>query len=120
MRVIGRGAKVTIGKVKAKKDEVYVELDKQSGARHAVHLKIDKNAYTVEEVDRLFSIAFAENEADLMGAETTVNIEMGMTQEQIIEMKGKPKTRIALGSKVILTYDGLKLIFEDNKLVDVQ
>ena len=120
VRVIQRGAKVKIRKSEAKKSEVYIELDKSSGARHAVHLKVDKGNYTIAEVDRLFSIAFAREESELKGAEETIQIEMGMTVEEVIALKGKPKTRVALGKKTILTYDDLKLIFLDGKLSDVQ
>jgi hypothetical protein len=120
VRRIQRGTKVGIRKAKAKKKEVYVELDKHSGARHAVHLKIDRGNYTTEEVNRLFQIAFAEKESELAGAETTVRIQMGMSVEQIIDLKGKPENHVELGPKTILTYPDLKLIFKDGLLVDVQ
>ena len=120
VRRIQRGAKVGIRKAEAKKKEVYVELDKSSGARHAVHLKIDRGNYTTEEVNRLFQIAFAEKESELAGAETTVRIQMGMSVEQIIDLKGKPENHVELGPKTILTYPDLKLIFKDGLLVDVQ
>ena len=38
----------------------------------------------------------------------------------MIARKGKPKTRVDLGSKTVLTYDDLKLIFKDGKLVDAE
>jgi len=120
VRRIQRGAKVGIRKAEAKQKEVYVELDESSGARHAVHLKIDRSNYTVEEVDRLFRIAFAEKESELAGAEKTVRIQMGMTVEAIIDLKGKPENHVELGPKTILTYPGLKLIFKDGLLVDVE
>jgi len=120
VRVIQRGAKVEIRKAQAKKNEVYVELGKLSGARHAVHLKVNVNDYSISEVDRLFNIAFAKNEAELKGADETISIELGMSIDDVIALKGKPKTRVDLGSKTILTYEDLKLIFENEKLADVE
>jgi len=66
------------------------------------------------------SIASGEKESELEGAEKTVRIEMGMTVEAIIDLKGKPENHVELGPKTILTYPGLKLIFKDGFLVDVQ
>jgi hypothetical protein len=45
---------------------------------------------------------------------------MNMSIEEVIARKGKPKTRVELGSKTILSYDDLKLIFKDGKLVDAE
>ena len=118
VRVIQRGAKVVIRNAEAKEKEVYIELDKLSGARHAVRLKVNKDNYTIPEVERLFNVAFAASEAELEGAEETVLLKMNMSIEEVIARKGKPKTRVELGSKTILSYDDLKLIFKDGKLVD--
>lgn len=120
VRVIQRGAKAVIRKAEAKEKEVYIELDKLSGARHAVRLKINRDNYTIAEVDRLFNVAFAASEAELAGSEETVLLKMNMSIEEVIDRKGRPGTRIELGSKTILAYDSLKLIFENGKLVDAQ
>lgn len=118
VRVIQKGAKAVIRKAEARDKEVYIELDKLSGARHAVRLKVSRDNYTVAEVDRLFDIAFAASEAELAGSEETVLLRMSMTIEEVIDRKGKPGTRVELGSKTILAYDDLMLIFKDGKLVD--
>ena len=107
-------------KAEAKEKEVYIELDKLSGARHAVRLKVNRDNYTIPEVERLFNVAFATSEAELEGAEETVLLRMNMSIEEVIARKGKPKTRVELGSKTILSYDDLKLIFKDGKLVDAE
>lgn len=120
VRVIQRGAKVQIRKAEAREKEVYIELDRLSGARHAVRLKVNRDKYTISEVERLFNIAFAASEAELEGAEDTVLLKMNMSIEEVIALKGKPKTRVVLGSKTVLTYDDLKLIFRDGKLVDAE
>ena len=120
VRVIQKGAKAVIRKAEAREKEVYIELDKLSGARHAVRLKVNRENYTIAEVDRLFDIAFAASEAELAGSEATVLLEMNMSIEEVIDRKGRPGTRVDLGSKTILAYDDLKLIFKDGKLVDAQ
>ena len=120
VRVIQRGAKAVIRKAEAKEKEVYIELDKLSGARHAVRLKVNRDNYTIAEVDRLFDVAFAASEAELAGSEVTVLLNMNMTIEEVIARKGKPKTRVELGDKTVLAYDDLKLIFENGELVDAQ
>ena len=120
VRVIQRGAKAVIRKAEARKNEVYIELGKLSGARHAVRLKVNRDEYTIPEVDRLFKIAFAASEAELAGSEITVLLKMNMSIEDVIARKGRPGTRVELGDRTILAYGDLKLIFEDGKLVDAQ
>ena len=120
VRVIQRGAKVKIRKAEAKEKEVYIELDKLSGARHAVRLKVNRDNYTIAEVERLFNVAFAASEAELQGPDETVLLELNMSIEEVIARKGNPRTRVDLGSKTILAYDDLKLIFVDGKLVDAE
>lgn len=118
MRVIQRGAKAVIRKAEAREKEVYIELDKLSGARHAVRLKVNRDNYTIAEVDRLFDIAFAASGPELEGYEVTVLLKMDMSIDEVIARKGKPRTRVELGDRTILAYDDLKLIFKDGKLVD--
>ena len=118
VRVIQRGAKAVIRKAEAREKEVYIELDKLSGARHGVRLKVNRDNYTIAEVDRLFDIAFATSELELEGYEVTVLLKMDMSIDEVIARKGKPRTRVELGERTILAYDGLKLTFKDGKLVD--
>lgn len=120
VRMLDAGTKVRIKKAKVEKKQIKIELDKQSGAKHALRLKFDDDDYTMEDLHRLFGIAFAENESELMGAEKSVTIDVGMTVEEVIAIRGKPNSRINLGQKTVLTYDDLKLIFQDGKLADVQ
>ena len=120
VRVVQRGAKVVIRKAEAREKEVYIELDKLSGARHAVRLKVNRDEYTIPEVERLFKVAFAASEAELAGPEETVLLELNMSIEEVIARKGNPRTRVDLGDKTILAYDDLKLIFVDGKLADAE
>ena len=96
-----------------------MELEKVAGAKHAVHLKFEKG-YALADFQENFKVVFAKSEAELQGVEKTISIKLGMSIEDVISLKGKPKTQVDLGSKTILTYDDLKLIFENDKLADVQ
>ena len=120
VRVIQRGAKVVIRKAEAREKDVYIELDKLSGARHAVRLKVNRDKYTIPEVERLFNVAFAASEAELAGPEETVLLKLNMSIEEVIARKGKPRTRVELGDKTILAYEDLKLIFKDGRLADAE
>ena len=68
----------------------------------------------------MFEFTFADKKEDVPGFEKTVEIGLGMSVEEVVAIKGKPKSKINLGKKVILTYDDVKLIFEEDKLVDAQ
>lgn len=113
-----RGTKVLIDKIKLGKEDIKIEIKEgKKGKKTALRLKFDKKDYTIDEARRLYSAAFVDNESGLF---EVVNIELGMTIEQVIEAKGQPTSRVDLGPKVILTYEDMKVIFQDGKLVDVQ
>lgn len=119
-RVWTRGTPVWIHKSKAKDDEVLIDLRMTKGSSR-IRLKFeDGMPYTVEDVRRLFWLCFAETEAELAGAEETITIQLGMSVDDIINLKGNPITRVNLGSKTMLTYDDMKLIFQEDKLIDVK
>ncbi|MEE3232970.1 MAG: hypothetical protein VX294_02290 [Candidatus Latescibacterota bacterium] len=117
-----RGTKVKVHKVRAKRKEIEVDITEEGGSKSRIRFKFDKTpkAYTFNEVESLFTKILAVSEEDLMGAEETVEINMGMTIEEIVKVYGKPKSRINLGKKTVIKYDDMKLIFESNKLVDVE
>ena len=119
-RVWRRGTRVTVHDVKAKNDEVFIDITDAGGSKTRVRLKFEDGPYDVEEVQRVFAVGFAESEAETKGADNTVALELGMSVDRVIALKGKPKTQVNLGKKTILTYDDMKLIFEEGRLVDVQ
>ncbi len=73
----------------------------------------------MEDVKRSVGHILAESQADLSNVQT-VSLELGMSVEKVIGLKGKPKTQVTIGRKTVLTYDDVKLVFEDDKLADVQ
>ncbi len=121
VRVWERGSKVVIHGAKAAKKEVRIDITEVGKSKSRIRFKFpDKNDYTIEKMREMFEIAFAENKAELRGSEETAQIDLGMTIEEVIKLLGKPKIRMNLGTKTVLTYDDLKLIFKDGKLKDVQ
>jgi hypothetical protein len=113
-----RGTKVSIDEINLSNDDIKIEIKEgEKGKKTALRLKFEKKEYTMAEVRRLYAAAFADSEG---GVVETVNIELGMTPEQVIAAKGQPLSRTNLGPKIILTYKDMKMIFQDGKLVDVQ
>lgn len=117
-----RGSQVKIHNVSAKKREVRVDVTEDGGSKSRIRFKFDKDMelYDAKTVRELFAFTFTDNEADLAGAEETVKIELGMSVEDVVKLKGKPKSEVDLGTKTIFVYDDLKLIFMDGQLKDVQ
>lgn len=97
-------------------------VTEDGGSKSRIRFKFDKDMelYDAETVRELFEFTFTDNEADLAGAEETVKLELGMTVEEVKELKGKPESEVDLGIKVILVYEDLKLIFKEGKLADVE
>ncbi len=115
-----KGTEITIHKVKVKKKEIQWDITEKGGSKSRLRFKFDKHkdAYNIDTVKEMFYFTFAKDKNDV--GEKTVEISLGMSIDDTIALKGNPKTRVNLGSKTILTYDDMKLIFLDGKLNDVQ
>jgi hypothetical protein len=119
VKAMNSGTGVTITTAKAEDDQMVIEFHDAAKSKQKVTFKFGNGAYGVEDVNRLLKVCFADSEAEAKGT-ATVTIKMGMTVEEVIAAKGAPKTKVELGSKTILTYPDMKLVFENGKLVDVQ
>ena len=117
-----RGSQVKIHKIRAKKKEIQVDITEDGGSKSRIRFKFDKDMdlYNEETVREMFSFTFAKDEAELKGADETIKITLGMSVEDVQKLKGKPKSEVDLGSKLVLIYDDMKLFFEEGKLSDVQ
>lgn len=115
-----RGTKVTIEKSKVEEDEMEIFLKETGGSKTKVRFKFDKqpDAYNPATVMEMFAFTFAATKEEL--EEKTVELMLGMSIEEVIEVKGRPTSRINLGAKTMLTYDDVKLIFQDGRLSDAQ
>ena len=115
-----RGTKVTIEKSKVEEDEMEIFLKETGGSKTKVRFKFDKHpgAYNPATVMEMFAFTFAATKEEL--EEKTVELMLDMSIEEVIEVKGRPTSRINLGAKTMLTYDDVKLIFQDGRLSDAQ
>lgn len=120
VRILNRGVRVTIHEVKLGGDDIQVAITDEGGAKSAIKIDFKDKNYSADDFKKALAIAFANNEGELKGASETAKIELGMSVDDVIKIKGNPKSRVDLGSKIILTYDDMKIIFQDGKLVDVQ
>lgn len=126
-RVLKRGARVTVKEVRMGRDHIRLDLTGAGGTDAALRFVFGAEGLTLEGFDRALGTAFSETrpeEAQSPGKVTqpvkTVQIDLGMTIEDVIKLRGQPETRINLGAKTILTYEDVKFIFLDDKLVDAQ
>ena len=115
-----RGTKVTIEKSKVEEDEMEIFLKETGGSKTKVRFKFDKHpdAYNPATVMEMFAFTFAATKEEL--EEKTVELMLDMSIAEVIEVKGRPTSRINLGAKTMLTYDDVKLIFQDGRLSDAQ
>ena len=118
VRVLEPGTKATVTRANLDYDGLKIEITAESGYSMGLSLKRGQAPRTVETFERLFSVAFAWTAADAVAPE--VSIEIGMSIEDVLAVKGSPTTRVNLGDKTILTYPDVKLIFEAGKLTDAE
>lgn len=118
-RVASAGTQVAVTMTKVEDKEIEVEFNDTGKSKHKIRLKFESGKYSLDDVKRLLAVCFADSKAEAMG-KATITITLGMSVEEVIAAKGAPKTKVELGIKTILTYDDMKLVFENGKLTDVQ
>jgi hypothetical protein len=114
VRVFNRGTRVTVKDTSADDEEAKIDMVEAGGTK-----LFERDDYTAEDVKRSVGHILAESQADLSNTQT-VSLELGMSVDKVFNLKGKPKTQVTIGRKTVLTYDDVKLVFEDDKLADVQ
>ena len=119
VRVANAGTKVTISMTKVEDKEIEIEFRDSGNSKHKIRLKFDNGIFRLEDVQKLVDTCFADSELAAKG-KATVTISLGMSVDEVIKVKGAPKTRVDLGAKTILTYEDMKLVFQNGKLADVQ
>lgn len=120
VRILNKGVRVTLHEVKLGGDDIQIGVTDEGGAKSAIKFEFKDKNYTGADFQKSLAIAFANEESELKGAQGTAQITLGMSVEEVIKLKGNPKSKVDLGSKVILTYEDMKIIFQEGKLVDVQ
>jgi len=122
VRFWDRGTPALVHKIKYKDRGklVYVDVTLSGKSKSRIRLHFYSKNYTVAKARESLSLILAGSKPEMEGAERTVEITEGMTEDQVIQIQGKPKQRVSVGSKTVLVYEGIKLVFRDGKLVDVE
>ena len=119
VKVIKKGTQVKIKKVRPKSGVVEVEVEsKQRKIKTKIRYQFGEEGYEMPDIKNLMDIVFAENEEEIEDAIPEINL--GITLAELIKIQGRPKSKINLGTKVVLQYESLKFIFEDDKLVGIE
>ena len=123
-----RGTKVRIEKSKMRDDglefniqEIFGSKIRFGGSKTKVRFRFDKkqpDMYNPANVMEMFAFTFAATMEEL--EKKTVELMLGMSIEEIVQLKGKPLTRVNLGAKTVISYDDITLIFQDGGLSDAQ
>lgn len=115
-----RGTRVTIEKSKVEKDQMEIHLKEAGGSKTKVRFKFGKHpdAYNVATVKEMFAFTFAATKEELAGK--PVELMMGMSIADVVQLKGNPLTRVNLGAKTVLSYDDIILVFQNGGLSDAQ
>ncbi len=117
VRFFDRGTPFRIHKThfKNKGKVIWTDVTFSSGTKSRIRFYFDNSHYTSQEVLDAIQVIISPTPID-----ATAKITEGMTVEQVIAVKGKPTSVITIGSKTVLTYDDVKLIFRNGKLADVE
>jgi opacity protein-like surface antigen len=115
-----KGTEVTIHNVNVESDQVQMDVTEKGGSKSRIRFNFEKNKadYTLATVRQMYDFTFAATKDEVGGK--TLELSLGMSIDEVTKLKGSPKSRVNLGSRVVLAYDDMKLTFEDGKLTDVQ
>lgn len=128
-----RGTKVHVHDIEVKAQEIQIEFTAQFGnfrlkklgditkfsdllglPPQTLRLKFNRD-YTLEDAKNTFDLGFALNRLA-----TATPLLTGMDKEEVIGMVGVPDMHVILDDRSIMTYESLKLIFVENKLVNAE
>ena len=112
------GTKVIIHKVEIWETFVELGLTNAGGNKSVITLNFGRRDFAPTDIRGLLRRVLADSAN--WRQEKMVTLELGMTMDEVIRAKGQPKTRAAMGEKIVLVYADVKITFQDGKLVDVQ
>ena len=117
VRFFDRGTTFRIHKThwKKKGKEIWIAVTFSSGTKSRIRFYFDEANYTSQEVWNALQVIISRTPID-----ATAKIIEGMTVEEVVAVKGKATSQITIGSKTVLTYDDVKLIFRNGTLADVE
>jgi hypothetical protein len=120
---------VTVTKVKVKKKEVQISLSALSvedpndqilwGEVGVVNFSFKDNPgqFDLSTVKVMLEHLLSTEPLEVG---TEGQLTLGMTVDEAIEIVGEPNRRVGLGTKTVLTYDDIKLIFVNGKLSEIE
>jgi len=121
VRTMEAGARVLIHDVEVKDGEIKVKITLKGSwyakVKTTVRLKMAEG-YALEDAQMQFGVAFAKHEYQVKHAYHTDVVRQGMTTDEVTKILGLSDTRIELGSRTILVYDDLRLVFDADALTD--
>jgi hypothetical protein len=128
-----RGTRVHVHDIEVKSQEIQIEFTAKFGnfsvkklrdltrfsdlvglPPQTLRLKFN-TGYTVDDAKKAFELGFVSNRVD-----TTTPLLSGMEKEEVIGLIGVPDMHVILDDRSIMTYETLKLIFVENKLVNAE
>ena len=120
MRYWDRGSEVVVHNASIHGKVVWIDLTVDGGAKTRARHYFENSSFSIDDLEESLNVLYAKTPEELMGAESTIELSLGMSVDDVIKMKGNPNTKVNLGGKTILGYEDMKLIFVDGKLADVQ
>ena len=117
VRFFDRGTPFRIHKThwRKKGKEIWTDVTFSSGTKSRIRFYFDEANYTSQEAGNALQVIISPTPID-----ATAKIIEGMTVEEVVAVKGKATSQITIGSKTVLTYDDVKLIFRNGTLADVE
>lgn len=110
--------KVTIHKISPLSMGWAVSITNHTGNKSTLYFDFNTVNYDTNNIKKLLSVAFADSAN--WREKASARLVEGMSIAEVINIKGQPKTRADVGEKTVLIYDDLKIIFRNEKLIDVQ
>ena len=120
VRYWDRGSEVFVHNASIHGKVVWIDLTVDGGAKTRARHYFEYSNFSIDDLEKSLNVLYAKTPEELMGAENTIELSLGMSVDDVIKMKGNPNTKVNLGGKTILGYEDMKLIFVDGKLADVQ
>ena len=123
--VIGldRGSKILIHEFEVKDDETKISItlpgSYYSEVKSAIRFKMFDSVNSFDDFKFMFDKAFAEEEYEVLRNDSTVEINEGMSPDDLVKLIGLADYKINLGAKTILVYGDLRYIFEGGKLANL-
>ena len=121
---LDRGSLIVIHDFEVEDDEIRVQItlpgSYYSEVKSTVRFKMFDDVDSLEHFERMFYVAFAQEEYEVKRGNASKVIDGGMGTEELTKLLGHPDYIVNLSQKTVLVYGNLRYVFNDNKLVDLE